>query len=260
MKKQQLAFLHGLTDDEKIFAAAVSDKIYAAREKYRTGFTFFLDESKAELAKRVIAAYSFENYAFYGGYCGAQRVMLGLFAPYEECAESEFPIKALTFSYRAADGLTHRDFLGALMSQNIARETVGDILVTESKACVFLTPPAADEVLRSLTKIGRAGVKIACGYDETVSPKREFADITGTVSSLRLDCIAALAARCSRAKAEQLIASGQVSVKGTAVTQCDKRLEEGDGFAVRGYGKFILFKIGKSTKKERTFIEIKKFI
>lgn len=36
-----------------------------------------------------------------------------------------------------ADGLNHRDFLGALMNLGIKREMLGDILVTGKEACVF---------------------------------------------------------------------------------------------------------------------------
>jgi RNA-binding protein YlmH len=260
MKKSSLSFLHNLSDEDKIFVNLIADKIYAAEEKYKQSFTFFLTESQTELARKVLAAYSFENYLFFGGYENAERVMLGLFAPFTEPLEEEFPIAALTFGYRAQDSLNHRDFLGALMGLNIARETVGDILVGSGTACVFLTKTAADEAERSITKIGRAGVKISHGYDPEVMPVRNFKDISGTVSSLRLDCIVALAARCSRGKAEQLISSGLVSVRGQTAVSCSKKLEDGDTFSVRGYGKFILDKIGKSTKKERTFIELKKFI
>lgn len=260
MKKASLSFLQNLTDEEKIFVNQVADKIYAADEKYKTGFTFFLSEGKAELARRVLASYTFENYCFFGGYDSAERVMLGLFPEFTEPCEEEFPITALTFSFRAQDKLTHRDFLGALMGLDISRDTVGDIVVGESTACVFLTDTAAKEALRTLTKIGRAGVKISQGYDRSVMPVRNFKDISGTVSSLRTDCVVSLAIRCSRTKAEQLISSGAVSVKGQTVFNGAKKIDEGDSFSVRGHGKFILENIGRSTKKERTFIELKKFI
>ena len=92
------------------------------------------------------------------------------------------------------------------------------------------------------------------------SVRTAFDKFSGTVSSLRADCIVALAARCSRTKAEQLISAGSVSVKGVPLTDGAKKLSEGDGFSVRGHGKYIFSKIGGSTKKERTFIELKKFI
>lgn len=146
------------------------------------------------------------------------------------------------------------------MSMNVARETVGDILVNEGSTTVFLLDTAAGEAMRTIAKIGRTGVQINEGFDEDSLPEQKFSEITGTVSSLRADCIVALAARCSRTKAEQLISAGAVSVKGVPLTDGAKKLSEGEGFSVRGHGKYIFSKIGGSTKKERTFIELKKFI
>ena len=260
MNNSSLSFLHDISDEEKYFANMIADKIYAAEEKYRTGFTFFLNEARAELAEKILASRSFENYRFFGGYDEAERVMLGLFPEYEDPEQAEFPLTALTFSYRPQDKPSHRDFLGALMGLNISRETVGDILVGESAACVFLTDTAAELVQQSLTKVGRVGVKISQGYDRSVIPVRNFKAISGTVSSLRLDCVASLAAGCSRAKIQQLISGGAVSVKGSTVTDVSKKIEEGNNFSIRGKGKFVLVNIGKSTKKDRIFIEIRKFI
>jgi RNA-binding protein YlmH len=260
MKKSSLSFLGNLSEEDKIFANSVADKIYAADERYRTGFTFFLGEGKAEIARKVLASQSYENYLFFGGHKDAERLMLGIFPEFEDPTEEAFPITALTFSYRAQDKLTHRDFLGALMGLNISRDTVGDIVVGESEAYAFLTDTAAVEAFNGISKIGRAGVKISRGYNPDDLPEREFKEISGTVSSLRIDCVVSLAARCSRTKAEQLVSSGAVAISGQTVLSGAKKIDEGESFSVRGSGKFILEKIGKSTKKERTFIEIKKFI
>lgn len=260
MKKKPLNIPGDFSEGERLFLNSVADKIYAAEERNKTGFTFFLGEGGAELAKKAVAAASFKNHLFYGGFEGAERVMLGLFSDYDEPSADKFPISALTFTFRERDKLTHRDLLGAVMSAGIERETVGDILVGEGAACVFMTDAAAETVIRTVTKVGGTGVKISQGYDGSVMPVRNFKDISGTVQSLRLDCIVALAVGCSRAKAERLVSSGAVSVKGRTAENGADKLKEGSSFSVRGYGRFIFEKTGRSTKKERTFIELKKFI
>lgn len=258
--KKTLAFLGDISDEDRIFANSVADKVRAAQERYRDSYTFFLGEGSQELARKVLASQQHENFAFFGGYEGADRKVLGIFGEYSLPQTEDFPVKALTFTYSKREKLTHRDFLGALMSMNVARETVGDILVNEGSTTVFLLDTAAGEAMRTIAKIGRTGVQINEGFDEDSLPEQKFSEITGTVSSLRADCIVALAARCSRTKAEQLISAGSVSVKGVPLTDGAKKLSEGDGFSVRGHGKYIFSKIGGSTKKERTFIELKKFI
>lgn len=262
MSEVSLGFLHGLTDEDRLFARQCADKIRAADERYRTGFTFFLTEGRAEIARQVAEAYSFESYMLWGGYENAERVAAGFFAPFEEPSESGFPIRALTITYgrQSGAGITHRDVLGTLMGLNIARETVGDIIVTGDRSFVFLTDTAAEEALRSLTKIGRTGVNVAEGFDASALPEKKFTEREGTVSSLRADCVLSFAARISRGKAEQLIAQGLMNVRGQTVTKTSHRLSEGDSFSARGFGKFILERVGGNTKKDRIFILVKKFI
>lgn len=263
MKTDERAFLGKLTDDERYFVGSVYDKLYAARDRYRSSFTFFLTEGEAVLAKKVIASERFDGFEFYGGYEGAERVMLGFFADGDKPDVGElseaFPISALTFRYRPADKLTHRDILGALMSLDIARETVGDILTGSGLAVVFLTEAAAREAA-GITKIGRAGVKVSEGYDPDTLPQREFAAINGTVSSLRIDSVLSLAVRCPRSKSVTLISGGAVVLRGQLCAHSSAQVAEGDVFSVRGHGKFRLEKVGATTKKDRIFIEIYKYI
>ena len=77
----------------------------------------------------------FLTYRFYGGYEDSERKVLGLYF-YDEI--EDFPVTALEITFRKADKLTHRDFLGALMSLGIERDTVGDILVEDGRCVVFV--------------------------------------------------------------------------------------------------------------------------
>ena len=71
-----------------------------------------------------------------------------------------FPICGIEFSFRKCDRLTHRDFLGSLMSLGIERETVGDILVEDGRAVVFVKAELSDYVKSQISKVGRVGVKV----------------------------------------------------------------------------------------------------
>lgn len=259
MAERDISFLGRLTEEERFFVGSVYDKIYAARERYRTGFTFFLTERQAELARTVAASERFDRALFCGGYEAAERVMFGAFSEYEEPDAAAFPLRALTLRFRSEDKLTHRDVLGSLMGLDIKRETVGDICVGEDHAVIFLTDTAADQALMGLSKIGRAGVRVTEGFEPEDIPQREYQLISGTVSSLRLDCVLALAVRCSRGNAAGYVEGGKVILRGQEITSCAAQVGEGDVFTVRGHGKFRLGTVGRTTKKDRTFIEIYKY-
>ena len=257
--KNSLSFLGQLSDEDKLLAGRVLDSITICREKYVNRYTFFLNEHEQNLCRKILASESFENYLFFGGYEGAQRCILGLFAPYSEPDTALFPMKAVTFAYRKNDVLTHRDFLGCLMSLGIGRNTVGDIIVSEGKAAVFIYDSVADSAL-SLEKIGRTGIRVSEGLDEIVIPEQKYSTVEGTVASLRLDSVLSVAIRISREKSAALVRSGNVQVNYEMTELTDFKLSQGDIFSAKGFGKYVLAEIGQVTKKDRIHIKVNKYI
>ena len=89
------------------------------------------------------AAFEFSNYST----PMSKRRMLQ-FYPYGFEKET-FPIVCLCIrpvSPKFADSLTHRDFLGALINLGIDRSKLGDILIEENTAYVFVFSQIADYI------------------------------------------------------------------------------------------------------------------
>lgn len=197
----------------------------------------------------------------YGGYPEAQRRILAVFPDYyEDYIIEEFPLKCLTFRFRKEDKLTHRDFLGSFMGMRLKREVTGDIIVNEGIAQVFVTEIAARLILSTVSKIGRTGVRVFDDVPFQLEVKQEFRNISGTVASLRLDCIVSLAAGIGRENAARLIRSDKTEVNHFPVTSVSHELKEGDMLSVRGCGRFVLSGINGATKKGRIHIILKKYI
>jgi RNA-binding protein YlmH len=169
-------------------------------------------------------------------------------------------MQCVTFVYRKEDKLTHRDILGSLMAQQMKREVVGDIVAEEGIAQTFLTDVAAKLITGSVSKIGRVGVKTETGRPFELENAQKFQDISGTVASLRLDCIVSLAAKLSREKAAALIRTDKVDVNHLTADSLSHELKEGDILSIRGCGRFILSGINGETKKGRIHIILKKYI
>lgn len=256
---RNIGFLGALSHEDRLLAAKVLDAAEMSEDKYMNKFTFFLDEHQQMLCRKVLGSVCFENYRFFGGYDTAQRQILGTFAPYSDTEDDIFPITAFTFTYRKSDHLTHRDFLGCLMSLGIERDTVGDIIVSEGRAVVFVCDTVA-LLVSAIDKVGRVGVKVREGFELSAIPIQEYRELSGTVASLRLDCVLSLALRISREKAADLIRSAGAEVNYVSVYAADARLSAGDVFSVRGYGKFRLDDEGAATKKDRIFITVKKYV
>lgn len=240
----------------ELLLAKLRDCLRMARR--RPSYLGFLDESEAAFCRDFLRREPSE-YMLWGGYEGAERVVAGFFPDYIEPSASDFPLTALTFTYRAGDALGHRDFLGAFMRLGIERSVVGDILVGEGRTVAFVRREMERYFIDNLQKIGRVGVNAAAGYQEPLPAIRDYRDISGVVASDRLDCIAALLCRTSREKAARLITSGAVLVNHQEVLEVDRRLEEHDIISVRGHGKFVLDTFGPLTSKGRLTVKCRKY-
>lgn len=252
------------SSDDPIFFAKLADMVHRCERDGCAVFSSFLDERQCAAAemwcRRNTGGLCCK---FHGGFPSANRKMLAVCPDYfGEYIVDEFPIKCLTFTYRREDKLNHRDFLGSFMGLMLKRETIGDIVIAEGMAQAAVTEIAARDIVSSLKKIGRTGVKISdsCDFELSMSDLQQFKEISGTVASLRLDCVTALAANVSREKAVSFIKADRVEVNHFTVPSVSHELSEGDILSVRGCGRFILSAVNGVTRKNRIHIILKKYI
>ena len=252
-----------LTEDERYLSAHISDLIALSLKSGTPRFSSFLNEREAAIAAEAART---ENAipVFFGGYGGASRTVCGFFegtfgVDFAEDARKElFPISAVSFTFRERGKLSHRDFLGAIMSLGIKRETVGDIVTVGGYAAVFCLNAEA-ELIRGITKVGNVGV---CAEDGLKRPivKPEPVKFIASVPSLRLDCIVGACANVSRDKSASLVKSGQVSADFSVCPEVSRILAENTVLSIRGYGKFKVSKIVGQSKKGRIRVEMEKFV
>lgn len=218
----------------------------------------FLDERQVFLAQQWLSGQVDCQVRLWGGYDDAQRKICCVYPEWMIPETDEIPLWCLTFSYRNGDCLTHRDFLGAFMSCGIQRETVGDIVIGSGR-CQAIVTEAVAPLLRELTKIGRCGVKVTDNVPFDMPIIQNFREISGTVASVRIDAVAALAIRESREKTVRLLQQDRITVNYSAIASASHALNEGDLFSVRGYGKFRLKSVTGLSKKGRLHILIEQF-
>jgi RNA-binding protein YlmH len=248
--------------EDKLLEAKLGDMADRCERYGCPVYSSFLDEHECVVAEKWCGGLSSDfGWILNGGFADARRKMLAVYPIY--CSlpdEDDFPMKCLTFTYRKEDKLTHRDFLGSFMGQRLKREVIGDIIVSEGETQTFVTEVAAKAILDSVTKIGRVGVKITDDVDFRLDAEQKYKEISGTVASLRLDCIVSLAANLSREKAAALIRSDRVEINHFTAASVSQELKEGDILSVRGSGRYILSGIDGLTKKGRIHINLRKYI
>ncbi len=220
--------------------------------------TSFLSPSEVAGIEAFLKLKSGDGYISAGGFEGAERSRL-IFLPDYLDAEY-FPIEEYITVLRADcrfGELSHRDWLGSLMGLGIKREALGDILVFPKYADIICTPQIAPFIRDNLLKVGKCGVSISeISLSEIIPPTPEFKKKSGTVASLRVDAVCALAFGVSRSEAARLIREGRLSVNHLEQLSPSAEISEGALLSMRGFGRARLYSVGGTSKKDRTFIEI----
>lgn len=198
----------------------------------------------------------------FGGYDYSERQMVA-FLPDALCYDYEYPISVVRVAplqKKFSDKLSHRDYLGAILNLGIERCKIGDILVEENYAILFVHKTLEYFLLDELRRIKHTSV-IATAED-----MRDFhyqpttKEIKGTVSSLRLDSLLALAFASSRSKLVAFIEGGKVFVNGKLITSNGYQIKENDIVSVRGLGRFRYIETMSQTKKGRYYITLELYI
>lgn len=243
-----------------LLKAKIIDAVNLCRLRQKPCFVGFLTEEEASTALSVLKSLDFENYMLFGGYEGATRLCLGTFPDGIAPDFSAFPIKAIEFNYSSQyRTLTHRDYLGAVMSCGISRETIGDILVENGRCVIFCKDTVFKYIMEQVTKVGNVGVTVNTADVNNLPEVKEPIQIIITISSMRVDVIVASLATLSRENASKAIAQGLVFLNGIQVTSQSIKLKDGDRLVIRKKGKYIIDNITGTTKKGKLRVSVNYF-
>ncbi|GMQ59865.1 RNA-binding protein [Vallitalea sediminicola] len=250
-------------NEETLIVNKIIDKGKLASLRQINMFTDFLNIHEQSLFISNRNQLSEINHIFYGGYDYSERKIIAFYPEYIENDNINYPIELLEISpknQKFSNNLTHRDFLGAILNLGITRTKIGDIIVKDNFAIVFVIKPVSDFIISNLEKVKQTVVdikKIHVLPQEILTPS--FQQIKGTVSSIRLDSLVSLAFPLSRGKALALIKNKNVYVNSKLILSPSYNLSQGDIVSVRGIGKFLFYDIGSRTKKDRIYIELKRY-
>ena len=248
--------------EDRVLLAKIWDKITAGMRKNIPANTTFLTLRELEMCRFLFG--SQEGLFPFGGYEGAERQMLVYLPEYLEkdsLYDEDSPLVCLRATFYDGDTPSHRDFLGALMGEGIARETVGDICVGKGQCDFFVTAEIAPYILQNFTGAGRTKVHLErIPLSEVSVPEQETKEIRDTVASVRLDSVIASGFRIGRSAASQYVNAGKVAIDGLPCEKPDKAVDEGTKISVRGLGKIKLRSVGGQTKKGRISIIIDRYI
>lgn len=260
MDKTEIIAKTAQEPDDRILLARVWDKYEQTRRRSVPSATVFLSPREQQLARALLSAAGVHTgYAFDGGYGEAERKILVFLPDWAEAAEGGLAF--LRAAFRGAEKPSHRDILGSLMGLGVARERLGDILVSDGSADIVAAPSLREFFLQEWTQAGRARLAVTeISREELRIPQAQVKTVRDTVPSLRLDAVTASAFSISRGKAAELIAAGRVNLDHIPCLKPDKAVAEGAVLTARGFGKAKLTQVGGLTRKGRTGVTIERYL
>ena len=248
-------------EERLLFAKALDQAVFAMKRR-QPAFTDFMDRAKCARFQERMSGIRNLEVTLFGGTEDCERQMMGFSA--EGISEEEFPIKIIKIRRKSkkfgqAD-LSHRDYLGSILGLGIDRGKVGDILVAEDSAVCFVAEELAPYITAVLEQVSRTAVIAEETEGADAVPQRQTETKRLTVASMRLDAVAGEAFNLARGKVQALIGAEKAQVNWNIVTNVSHQCKEGDLVSLRGFGRFRIRNIGGKTKKDRTALEIEKYI
>ncbi|MBU7008587.1 RNA-binding protein [Phosphitispora fastidiosa] len=247
--------------EDRIVIARVLDKIQSAIKFAGVEVTDIYDPHRQKLLSQVLALESGISFIWAGGYEEAERRRAVVCPDYMEAGTQDDGLGLLSImgNCRFRD-LTHRDFLGAILSLGIKREKIGDILVYEGGSQVIADRDMLEYIAGNLTKVNRLGVEAnIVPLEQLKLPEEQVKEVFATVSSLRLDAVTAAGFGISRSKMADEIKAEKVRVNWVAVSDCASPVQEGDRISIRGRGRMKIDRVKGETKKGRIALIIKRY-
>ena len=236
-----------------------------ARTAYQRGiavFSDFLNLNELNIFQSLRGEFSYLETETFGGYELAER-QIAVFRPEAPVFYADYPVKCLKITplnAKFAEDLNHRDYLGAVLNLGIDRACLGDILVEEDAAYLFCLERMADFIRDNLIRIRHTSVYVEQVEAENFHYEPKYKEVSGTVASVRLDKLLALAFNASRSSLTGLIEGGKVFVNGKLVTSNGYEPKEGDLISVRGMGRFRFRETGGQSKKGREYVILWRYI
>ncbi|MFD2253577.1 RNA-binding protein [Lactococcus formosensis subsp. bovis] len=243
--------------DEKQFIDRVLDWMDRVENNYSVVTTYFLNPREVEILeslanKRELQIFSTQDIA------QTELTKIIIAPEFYQLDESDFDLALLEISYaKKFYQLKHSQILGSFLGQTgIRRSEIGDIVLNEGRAQVFVSKHLLEIFQNNIEKIGPAPVKF---MEKTLEEliKTEDTSIIKVilVSSLRIDKIIASTFEISRNLAVNMLQLRKVKLNYLEIEKKDFPVEQGDLISVRGLGRIKVLKILGETKKGKQKIE-----
>lgn len=248
--------------DDILFQKRIRELAARSYDKGIFTFTEFLDLAGQDLFYQMEQELRYAGITVYGEEFLDRKVIR--FGKAEELGyEEDFPISCICIEpvmEKFSENLSHRDYLGALMSLGIERANLGDILIKEKKAFIFCLDRIVPYLLEHIIQIRHTNVKCSIVSEEIeyLRPQKERQAVL--CPSERIDVVIAKLYHLSRSQSMELFRTKKIFINSRLCENNSYQLKKEDIISVRGYGKFQYQGISHETKKGKISVLIDVYV
>jgi RNA-binding protein YlmH len=241
--------------NDKIFASNILDKIAKFEKTNVTVTTNFLNINEFRILVEILNKLKIK-YKVFSLNDSLEKKCIALISEYDE--DYDFScvscIKVLTNSNLK---LLHKDYMGSIYNIGITEDMIGDIIVFENYAYIFLMTKVLDFILLNYTKVGISKISTeVMDINNLEDIAHGFEDINIIVPSSRIDTVLAHVYKLSRSEVENKISRNELYINSKCITSKTYILKENDIVAFRKCGKFKFKEIVKKTGADNLVIKI----
>ena len=246
--------------DDKNFISNIYDKITLS---LKSGKVIFSNEFYTPDVWKKLLELSTKlgiNVSSYGVFEESERHMV-CFSSNQVLDHYHYPIKLVKIVNKSKfTNLTHKDFLGALMSLGINREKLGDLITEENTCYCAMCEDIFEYVSDKLTSIGKCPCTLIDVVDQEEIPTPKLVDQVIIATSYRVDSIVSAISGISRNKCLSLINSGKVLLNYEVITEKDRLVNMNSVITLRGFGKYRILGTNGNSGSGRLRINMKKYV
>ncbi|WP_057490701.1 YlmH family RNA-binding protein [Streptococcus orisasini] len=240
MAKQEI-YQHFKLEEQELIEKTY-DLIKQAEDTYSFCVTDFLNPRQIMVMKSIIGQTSLKCYVS-SDLIPSEYARLLIAPAYYNLDIADFGISLLEIKYNSKfNHLTHAQIMGTLINRlGIERHVLGDILVQENRAQVFVEKSMVSYLSTQVSKIGRAAVVFEeIPFEKQLESWSDTKEVDVLASSMRLDKIISAVLKISRGTASKLIESEKVKLDYLVQPKVSHLVEVGSLISVRGYGRFTV--------------------
>ena len=235
----------------------IIDKANGCLKNYDVRYSDFLNPFEVENAKAILNSNDDLKYSVDGGYDESERKIVFIYPFYMEYEDIDETLRFIqiegNFKFKS---ISHKDYLGSLLSLGIKREKIGDIIIHENFCQVIVSYDICDFILMNLEKVARNNVKLKeISRAEIINNPPSYKETSFTVTSSRIDCIISGLYNMSRQESAKLINNEKVQIDYEKITSCSREIKSGCLISVRGKGRAQIVSIGDLTKKGKIKVQ-----